>query len=460
MNAPWRERAGNFLHALRRRAADDARTRWSRDRLLAWQRQHLAALVGHASRHSPFYRELYGGDVNGPVDLEALPSVDKATMMANFDRFVTDPRLRLASLRDHVAQVEGDALHLGEFRVMTSSGSSGAKAIYVYDRHAWREGFLPGSLRLSAFSGLRPGLPRPRLVTVAAGDGRHMTWRGGASMDVGVFRSRRLAATLPLERLCRELAAARPQCLLGYPSVLALLADEQRAGRLAIAPTSVVTSSEVCTPAMTASIHSAWGVDHYNCLGLTETGIAAVDCEHHAGLHLFEDFCIIEVVDDQRRPVPPRSPGSRLLVTNLYNLVQPIIRFEVSDLVTLDDRPCACGRTLARIVALDGRSDDILELRGLNGPVTLHPIHLRSVLGATPAVLQYQVACDPAAVEATVVLAADAPRDTPEHLARTLAAALEARGAAVQVSVRSVPAIPREDGPGKLKLVRMRAAGA
>jgi phenylacetate-CoA ligase len=460
MSAAWFERMGNFAAALRRRAADDERMRWSRDRLRAYQAERLAALVAHASRQSPFYRELYGGPIDGPVELTSLPTVSKAAMMGNFDRFVTDPRLRREPLLRHVADIAGDERYADDFRVMTSSGSSGAKALYVYDRHAWREGFLPGSLRMSRLAGLYPRLPRQRLVTVAAGDGKHMSFRGGMAMDVGFFRTRRLAAKQPLAPLAMQLAEARPDVLLGYPSVLALLADEQRAGRLDIAPTSVVTSSEVCTPAMAASISAAWGVTPYNCLGLTETGITAVDCEQHAGLHLFEDLCIVEVVDEHGRVLPPRTPGARILVTNLYNYVQPIIRFEVTDLMTIDDAPCACGRTLARIVALDGRSDDILTLCGERGPVTVHPIHLRGLLGANPAVLQYQVDCDGEAMDVAVVLAAGAPVDTRRTLEQGLANALATRGAQPVLRVRVVTEIAREQGPGKLKLVRMHPRAA
>ncbi len=140
MNATWFERAGNFAAALARRAEDDARTRWSRDRLLAYQQSRLDALVAHASRHSPFYRQLYGGVVEGPVILGSLPTVTKRAMMEHFDQVVTDSRLRREDLLRHVATLTGDELHAGEFRVMASSGSSGRKGIYVYDRAAWRGG--------------------------------------------------------------------------------------------------------------------------------------------------------------------------------------------------------------------------------------------------------------------------------------------------------------------------------
>lgn len=458
--ADWLERLGNMAHALRRREADDARGRWSRDELRAYQRARLRDLVRHATTRSPLYRELYGGVIDRDVELGELPPLAKDVMMARFDEVVTDPRLRLAPLLAHAQTLRGDERYLGDFRVMTSSGSSGRKAVYVYDRRAWREGFLPQSLRMSRLAGLRPGLPRPRIATVAAGDGKHMTFRGGASMDVGLFVTRRISAARPLAEQVAELEAYRPDFLVGYPSALALLADEQRAGRLRIAPRSVTTSSEVRTAAMAASIRAAWGVEPFNCLGLTETGIAAMDCAAHRGLHVFEDFTIIEVVDERGRPVPDGTVGAKILVTNLFNRVQPILRFEVSDLVALDAAPCPCGLTFQRVVALDGRSDDILELPGPRGPVRVHPILVRGALGAEPAVLAYQVVQERGALDVQLVLAAGAGEATIARVSAALEAALRAAGAGVPVGVRAVAAIAREEGAGKLKLIRAAATAS
>jgi len=452
--ASWIERAGNMGHALRHRSEHDARMRWTSDHLAAFQRARLGEIVRHATAHSAFYRELYGGRIDRDVELAELPIVTKAAMMASFDRFVTDPRLRRDTLLEHLETLHGDELFLGEFRVMTSSGSSGQKAIYVYDRAAWRAGILPGSLRMSRMIGLRPSLPRPRLAMVGAGDGKHMTYRGSASMNVGLMRTQRFPATLPVAELAAGLDTYRPDFLLGYPSVLALLAEEQRLGRLDIRPKAVVTSSELRTEPMTEHIRRAWGVEPFNCLGLTETGIIAIDCAEHAGLHVFEDLGIIEVVDAENRPVSNGVPGAKALVTNLWNRVQPIVRFEVSDLMTLSQAPCACGSTLQRITALDGRSDDMLELPGLAGSVVLHPMHLRSALAGDRAVLQYQVVHERAHLDVCVVLAADAPTTTVGSLQRRLEAALRKHGARVDLTVRAVDAIPRESGPGKLKLVR------
>jgi phenylacetate-CoA ligase len=447
----WLERAGNLAHALRRRREHDGRMRWSRDRLDTFRDEQLASLVRYAAEHSPFYRKQLGALPSGRIELGQLPVLRKDSMMSSFDDLVTDRRVRLERLKAHLPTIRGDDLLDGELRVMSSSGSSGQKAIFVYDRAAWRGGFLQGSLRMTKLAGLRPRLPRrPRLATLAAPDGKHMTFRGGMSMDVGLFITKRFAATLPLPELVAGLEAYQPEFLIGYPSMLALLAEEQCAGRMRIQPATVVTSSEVRTTAMTERIRAAWNVNPFDCLGLTETGIAAMDCEHHAGLHVFEDLTIIEVVDANNREVPFGTPGAKLLVTNLYNRVQPIIRFEVSDLVTMTDGACACGSTFRRIVALDGRSDDMIEV----GQVRIHPIHIRGVLASEPAVLQYQVTQERARLDVQVVLGGHATGETTQALSIKLATTIRAHGAELPVVVRQVATIAREDGAGKLKLVR------
>ncbi|MFO0551732.1 MAG: hypothetical protein U0271_25325 [Polyangiaceae bacterium] len=450
----WFERVGNMASAMRLRQAHSERAYWSRDRLEAWQAARLNELVAHATRSSRFYRDHYGGVVGGPIILGQLPTLTKDMMMARFDDVVTDPRLELDGLLAHLSSLRSDELYLGEHRVMSSSGSSGRKAVYVYDREAWRTGMMQANLRLSELVGLAPGWPRPRIASVAAPDGKHMTYRGSASMDIGVYRAERFSAAAPLDELSRALDRYQPDFILGYPSVLAQLAREQKAGRLDLHPRAIITSSEVRTAAMSEAIRDAWGVEPFDCLGLTETGITAVDCYEHAGMHLFEDLSIVEVVDAANKPVRDGAPGAKVLVTNLYNRVEPIIRLEVSDLMTVTSERCACGRTFKRVVALDGRSDDVLELRGPRGAVTLHPIHLRSVLGGDRAVLQYQVTQHAESLDVALVLAPTAGPDTLTRIESALSIVLRDRGADSAVRARSVPEIARESGPGKLKLVR------
>ena len=96
--------------------------------------------------------------------------------------------------------------------------------------------------------------------------------------------------------------------------------------------------------------------DHY---GIGECLFLAEGCPTDGGAHVNADWAVLEVVDKDYRPVPPGQPGSKVLVTNLANKLQPIIRYEVGDVVTMADRPCRCGSRLPWIERIDGRASDV-----------------------------------------------------------------------------------------------------
>jgi phenylacetate-coenzyme A ligase PaaK-like adenylate-forming protein len=88
------------------------------------------------------------------------------------------------------------------------------------------------------------------------------------------------------------------------------------------------------------------------CMALT-TG-----CPHGAGAHVNADLAVLEVVDEDYRPVPDGVPGAKVLVTNLYNFVQPLIRYEVPDVVTMSPSPCLCGSPLPLVQSVGGRTKE------------------------------------------------------------------------------------------------------
>lgn len=447
---------GDVIGALRAARTGRPRERWTRDQLLNFQSLRIGELAAHATRQSCFYRELYGGELSpGEVELHRLPVVRKAEMMARLDDVFTDPRLRSAELHT-AAAAPGDTLHLGEYRTMSTSGTTGIHGHYVYSRAEWRT-ILGGLFRWSEFADFRPRFPRVRVAAIGAPDGKHMTYRMASSIDVGLHRMLRKPATAPLAELVDALQRHQPEVLSAYPSVAAMLADEQLAGRLSIRPRVITTSSEMRTPEMTERIRAAWGIQPFDCLGLTELGIAAVDCAAHQGMHVYEDLCVLEVVDADFRPVPAGTLGARVLVTNLVNFTQPIIRFEITDMLALDEAPCPCGRTFARIRSIEGRSDDILRLPSRGRAIAVHPIHLRSPLAALPAVAQYQIEQDRNQLMVSVVPARGAAAGLDRVVANAIEAALrklEVDGAVVRVEL--IEQITRGGG-GKLKLVRVVA---
>jgi phenylacetate-coenzyme A ligase PaaK-like adenylate-forming protein len=233
------------------------------------------------------------------------------------------------------------------------------------------------------------------------------------------------------------------------------LAAEQRAGRLRLSPQIVVTAGELRSPEMTQRLVDAFGVRPFDVYGSTE-GLFGSECQHHQGIHLFDGTSLVENVDRDGQPVPAGQPGARLLVTNLNNLVQPLLRLEVTDVVTLDPDPCRCGRPLIRARAIHGRSDDVLSLPGRHGGlVAVHPLHF-ALLTRDPRSASSQVFQDGPALRILIVpshatTAGDTQLDT--RLAQAVAGQLLGLGVHdPQVTVEQHRQLPRLPG-GKLKLV-------
>jgi phenylacetate-CoA ligase len=452
-----RRRLADVAQTLRLARTQTSREQEPRAQLGQDQQQRLETVVRHAAAHSPFYRRWFaetGPLGNGPLELQRLPVLDKSLLMKHFDELVCDPRLRRDQLLDWVGQLTRDQLYLDRYRVMLTSGSSGRPGLFVYDPAGWRS-TCAQMLRISSWAGLGPSLPRQRLALLGGASPSHISRQGAATMSVGLHRVLSLPVTLPLPRLVEALNRFQPTYLHVYPSVAMWLAEEQQAGRLRLAPRMLVTIAELRTPEMTQRLQNAFGVHPFDAYGCTE-GLWGSECEHHQGIHLFEDATMVENVDGDGRPVPAGQPGSRLLVTNLHNLVQPLLRLEVTDLVTLDPDPCPCGRPLVRAAAIHGRSDDVLSLPARDGGrVAVHPLHF-ALLTRDPQVREFQVAQDGPVLRILIVPshAATASDDTLEtRLGQAVTHQLQGLGVHTpQVTVERHHELPRSAG-GKLKLV-------
>jgi phenylacetate-CoA ligase len=345
-----------------------------------------------------------------------------------------------------------DELYLGEYRAMTTSGSSGRKGLFVYDEQGWRA-IAAMFFRQSAWMGVKPRFPRRfRMAIVGGAAPSHMTRQGSATLGVGIHRFLGIPLTLPVEQIVEKLNSFQPEYLNAYPTVAMRLAEEQLAGRLRLSLTMMSTSSEMRPPEMTERLVEAFGVHPFDLYATTE-GIWGVECERHEGIHLFEDMALLENVDKEGQPVPEGEPGAKLLVTNLSNLVQPIIRLEVSDILTLESEPCRCGRTLVRAQAIEGRSDDVLRLPGQKGgEVAVHPIEF-GIVTRDRDVREYQVLQEGSFLRILVVPRREASGGLETRLRHAVSRRLAELGVEEpQVTVERREELARSSG-GKLQMV-------
>ena len=415
--------------------------------LAARQARRLNELLAAVARGSGLYRRLLKGRDPASVRLADLPVMRKADLMRQFDDWVTDPELKLDALRRFIADPGriGDPF-LGRYVVWESSGSSGEPGIFVQDASAMAV--------YDALEALRRPLLRPlqRLLD-PWGLGERSVFVGATgghfASTVSIERLRRLNPSLarrlhsvsflqPLQALVAELNALAPTAIATYPSAAVLLAEERLAGRLKVAPQAMWTDGETLSPAMRAFVKQAFGCPVVDSYGASEFLSLASECLHGC-LHLNSDWVILESVDDRGHPVPAGKAGATTLLTNLANHVQPLIRYDLGDCLTLHASVCACGSHLPAI-EVQGRSDDTLRL-GRPGAqaVRVLPLALSTVLEDEAGLFDFQlVQKGPCELLLSTGLRGQAGSSALRRARTVLAAFLAQQGAAsVQIRCRS-----------------------
>ena len=425
------------------------RDSWTREQLVAHQASSLERLRAYANAHSPFYQRFHAGLRDAP--LHELPVLTKTQVMEQFDELVTDRRIRRIDVERHVASLREDERYLDRYWVTATSGSTGRRGLFLYDRSAWL-GVLATFVRAHDWTGMRAGLGhRMKTAEIASSTPWHMSARVGSMLRAWQPTVRLDAGQRPDDLMVR-IDAWQPEVLIAYPSIARALAEARLAGSIDIAPSTIFTSAELLTDETRQTIEDAWGKRLFNQYAATETGNIAGECERHAGLHVVEDLLILEVVDRDNRPVPPGTYGDKLLVTVLFNRTQPLIRYEMSDSVRLAAAPCPCGRPYVLIDGIQGRAEEMLRFAGeRGGEVVVNPHVFHRVMDGAPAA-GWQIVQEADGLDVLLAGAHDDAVDA--AIATALERELAAQGIVVPpIRIRRAPEIPR-GATGKLLLIK------
>jgi phenylacetate-CoA ligase len=451
---------------LRKRHAADAlrlgpemieRLDWSAERLAAHRVERLREIVRNAVEQSPWHRERLADVEPDRLDMRSLrdiPPMTKTDLMANFDRIVTDPRLTLDRVNAHFETIDENGYLLGRYSALTSGGSSGERGVFVYDWEGWTTFGLSALRHLLRAKQSDPELSRrPAVIAwVMAGRFTHATAAIGRTFASPNLVTHRFPVTLPVEEIVAGLNATQPDFLNAYPSALHLLSFEARAGRLRISPRWIQTAAEPLLPEIRAAAEAAWGVRVGNLYGVSEGGGVATPCDERRS-HLSEDLVIVEPVDEAGRPVAPGAHAAKIYLTNLYNRAMPLIRYEVTDEVTVLPEPCPCGSAHRCIADIQGRLDDVFIYAGRR----VHPLVFGSVLARHAGVIEYQVTQTDHG--ARIAVRCGAPVDLRAIREQTTRALARLGLIRPSVEVEAVDRLPRHPGTGKLKRFIPMAGG-
>jgi phenylacetate-coenzyme A ligase PaaK-like adenylate-forming protein len=396
--------------------------------------------------------------------LEDAPVFTKAQLQANFDATVVTGGPSEAEARAFLRDGRPGSLLHGRYVVATTSGTTGEVGLFVTDDAAFAR------LRATVFARIFRGQLTPegfallakrryRLAFVIATGSHTMT----SVLALRMPAAGRLAADVrivdfqqPLPRLVEELNAARPLLLHSYATVLELLAHEQLAGRLRVSPEIVTAGSEALTAQARQTLQAAFPQARVlETWAATEHVALAVSCPR-GHLHLNADAAIIEPVDADDRAVPVGVWSERVLITNLLNTTQPLLRYRLDDRVRVDDAACPCGSSLPR-VEVEGRTDDTIYLDDGEVMQAHTPIPLETALLGLSGLRQFAIVHDRQNhLQVAVVAADDAMRDAVvAGVSGRLAHYLAEHGlrGRVDVDVTAVAVLPRNPRSGKLRQI-------
>ncbi len=342
-----------------------------RGELKKLQSERLIKMVSYVYHNVPYYREkmqkagVEPGDIRGLEDIEKLP-------------FTTYEDLNKAYPFGLAAVPKSELV-----RVHASSGTTGKPKIAVYTRRdidTWSE--------CAARCLTMAGVTRDDVIQVGYGYGLFTGGLGahyGAEYVGALVLPMSTGNTKKLIDMMIDCGATAIACTPSY--LLHVAEDLQKAGLVdKIKLKTAICGAEPWTNEMRASIEKQLGIKAYDIYGLTEIlgpGVAA-DCDAHAGLHIWEDHFLPEILDPATLKAVPEGQSGELVITTLTKEGMPMIRYRTKDLTSLETSKCSCGRTMARIQRFKGRTDDMLIIRGVNVFPSQVEAALLTIDGTTP----------------------------------------------------------------------------
>lgn len=361
----------------------------SREERLSLQKQRLKELVEYVRRNSPYFKELYK-DLPDDFTLEDLPSTDKKSMQENYNDWLTDRGLNKDKVREYLGRdISDNSLLEGKYTALQTSGSTGFPLMMVRDDfHNKIHGAL---VNQRLMRGLDPDILNPskyRIATVI-----HTS--PGASSYNGYLRAlaafpdyahniKAISVLEDVDSIVEKLNEFKPDVLTGYASSLILLAKEKKEGRLKIDLKLIANSAELLREEVYHELSEAFGCPVINNYCMTEGGEIAM-ANGSPEMLLNEDWVIVEPVDENLMPLKDASQFSNgILITDLSNFIQPIIRYYVGDRVKILDPQDE--KSLPEL-KIDGRVFPSFTLAGKKFTM----VFVISKAEVWPGLMQYQV---------------------------------------------------------------------
>lgn len=335
---------GIFLYYFKYRKTCYKSQAW-RDR---YQFQKLRKLLLVCEKDIPYYRDLFnriGFDVRRDFktleDIKKIPITTKETVRTRRQEFINPKNKHPLEL--------------------CTSGSSGEPmSVYVSSRHwiveqavIWRHWAWAGYKFRDKMAIVRSYAPTDGILTRKdrVRNFKYYSPFHLSDKQIGIY--------------LEDMIAEGVKFIRGYPSSVLALAQYVRKTKCAIPKLKgILTASEILSDYDRATIEAAFRCKISNHYGLAECIVMMGDCECHDGLHNYDEYGYLELLDTDTPHV------KRVVGTNLNNYAMPLLRYDTNDLAEVDGHGCECGKTSIVVTNIIGRSNSVMKLKGCIIPLT------------------------------------------------------------------------------------------
>lgn len=310
----------------------------------------------NVAENSAFYKQKFAEcgllpeDIKSPEEIRNIPFTDKADLRKAY------PLGLMAVPEEQIV------------RIHSTSGTTGDPVIIPYtaqDVADWCEMFK----RCYEIAGVT-AVDR---VQITPGFG---LWTAGIGFQAGCEALGAMAVPMGpgnTEKQLKMMADLKTTVLGSTSSYALLLAEQvQERGLLKdLALKKGIIGSERWSDKMRKRIREGLGIELFDIYGLTEIygpGIS-IDCKYHMGLHYFDDYLYIEIIDPETGETVPEGTYGEIVVTTLRKEGAPLLRYRTHDISRLIPGKCDCGRNYPRHDRILGRTDDVVKVKGVN----IHP---------------------------------------------------------------------------------------
>lgn len=336
----------------------------TREQIDALQVERLQATIRHCM-NSPFYKKKFEEmgikpeDIKTPADVRKLPFTTKQDLRDNYPFGLASVPLEKC------------------VRLHSSSGTTGNPTVVLHSQKDLDE-WANAVARCLWMVGLRP-------TDIFQNSSGYGMFTGGLGFQYGAERLGMLTVpaaagnTLRQIKFITDFGTTAIHAVPSYLTRIKEVMDQQGIDPRKDTKLKVLAiGAEPHSEEQRKRIENMFGVKAYNSFGMSEMcgpGVA-FECKEQNGLHFWEDYYIVEIVDPETlEPVPDGEIGE-LILTTINREAMPLIRYRTRDLTRVLGRTCPCGRNHIRLDRMKGRSDDMMVLRGVN----IFPIQIEKIL--------------------------------------------------------------------------------